>query len=298
MNDLVSTIIVTYNAESTVVETLESIKTQTYQNIELIVTDDCSNDNTVSICKEWLNTNADRFIKTELITNTENQGICANCNRGHAAAKGVWVKIIAGDDKLMPNCISDFMTFVEENPDASFVSSYMREYDEVFEESYLLQHNVGPTNLSIFDASIDEQLKQMAWSSFVWAPTMFYKLSLFKEVGGFDTKYLYEDHPFLVTILELKNRIYFMDKETVCYRFHNSSSHTSKKLFNYNMTLNTQPFVRERCMKYYSKRRRFAIKGMWALECTLHTLHLDRSNAISLFLYRKTMGLFYRIGRK
>ena len=49
-NPLVSINVITYNSSKFVLETLESAKAQTYQNIELIVSDDCSTDNTVEIC--------------------------------------------------------------------------------------------------------------------------------------------------------------------------------------------------------------------------------------------------------
>jgi len=50
---LVSVVVVTYNSSKYVEETLESIKNQTYPNIELIVTDDCSTDSTVDIVMNW-----------------------------------------------------------------------------------------------------------------------------------------------------------------------------------------------------------------------------------------------------
>lgn len=51
---LVSIVVITYNSSEYVLETLESAKAQTYTNIELIVSDDCSTDETVSICKNGL----------------------------------------------------------------------------------------------------------------------------------------------------------------------------------------------------------------------------------------------------
>ena len=52
---LVSIVVITYNSAEYVLETLESAKAQTYQNIELIVSDDCSADNTVETCSRWQN---------------------------------------------------------------------------------------------------------------------------------------------------------------------------------------------------------------------------------------------------
>ena len=87
-NDLVSIVVITYNSSKYVLETLESAKAQTYQNIELIITDDCSTDNTVAVCKEWLEKNEDRFVKAELVTSPCNTGVPANLNRGVKKAQG------------------------------------------------------------------------------------------------------------------------------------------------------------------------------------------------------------------
>ena len=67
-NPLVSVILVTYNSAKFVTETLESIKEQSYDNIELIITDDCSFDGTVEVCNNWIEKNKTRFVKTNIIT--------------------------------------------------------------------------------------------------------------------------------------------------------------------------------------------------------------------------------------
>ena len=77
MNDIiVSVVVITYNSADYVLETLESIKKQTYKNIELIITDDKSKDNTIEICNKWLDENSKEFIKSRII-------ITANGNRDH-----------------------------------------------------------------------------------------------------------------------------------------------------------------------------------------------------------------------
>ena len=74
---LVSIIVITYNSSKYVLETLESAKAQTYQNIELIVSDDCSTDNTVEICQNGSKTKNDLFVM-KLIT-VEKHRHPANC---------------------------------------------------------------------------------------------------------------------------------------------------------------------------------------------------------------------------
>ena len=66
-NSVVSVCVITYNSSKYVLETLESIRMQSYQNIELIICDDCSKDDTVEICKRWIQSYSARFINVLLI---------------------------------------------------------------------------------------------------------------------------------------------------------------------------------------------------------------------------------------
>lgn len=118
---LVTVGVYTYNSSKTVIETLESIKNQSYPKLELIVSDDCSTDETVSLCQEWIEMNRDRFVNTIIIVPEQNTGQSGNYNRALKASNGEWIKDIDGDDLLTPNCIEDYIVFVKDHPDAIFV---------------------------------------------------------------------------------------------------------------------------------------------------------------------------------
>ena len=79
---LISIIAITYNSAKYIVELLESAKAQTYSNIELIISDDCSTDDTVAVCNSWIVKNTTLFNKLTLITAEKNTGIAPNVNRG------------------------------------------------------------------------------------------------------------------------------------------------------------------------------------------------------------------------
>ena len=64
---LVSVAVIAYNSEKYILETLDSVKEQTYDNIELVISDDCSTDNTVKICRHWASQNAQRFSNIQII---------------------------------------------------------------------------------------------------------------------------------------------------------------------------------------------------------------------------------------
>ena len=128
MKPLVTVAVTTYRSAVYVIETLESVYGQTYQEIALVISDDCSPDNTVALVNDWiaLERVQNRFVSIEVITVPKNTGVSANCNRCIKAAAGDWIKFIAGDDILYPNCITDNMQFAAENPEAHIIFSQIK----------------------------------------------------------------------------------------------------------------------------------------------------------------------------
>ena len=120
-NPLVTVAIVTYNSAKYIEDALESVKNQTYKNIELIISDDASEDNTVEICRNWISKHKANFYAVKIITVEKNTGIPANFNRALNSASGEWIKFVAGDDIIYPDCIKDNIEFVKKNPEAKGV---------------------------------------------------------------------------------------------------------------------------------------------------------------------------------
>lgn len=296
-NILVSVVVVSYNAEKTIIETLDSIKEQTYKNIELIISDDCSKDETILICRKWLIENKKYFISSTLFTASVNQGVCKNFNKAIFAAQGEWIKIIAADDKLLPNCIDDYVHFVIKNNKATFVTSVQMNYKNTFTEENCLNSNCIEKKISVFEKSASEQLKTMAYHNFVSAPTIFFRKELFEEVGGFDVRYPYEDHPFYISILEAGHKIYLLNKPTVCYRLHESFSNSKAKIFNYNFLLDAKKFLKERCFKYYKFNQRYAVNAYYLLLYLFEKYGLNRQKRFNILLFKILRHAIYLIGK-
>ena len=96
---LVSICIPTYNGEQYLKQTLDSVVNQTYRNIEIIVTDDISNDDTEKIVRSYCDDRIKFFI------NNKRKGLAGNWNEAVKKSSGEFIKILCQDDLLMPDAI-------------------------------------------------------------------------------------------------------------------------------------------------------------------------------------------------
>ncbi len=101
MNPAISICVPTYNGESYLSETLESLLAQSFSDFEIIIIDDESADNTFKIIQEY-QTHDKRISR---IRNKKNIGLAENWNRCIQEAKGLWIKFVFQDDLLHPECL-------------------------------------------------------------------------------------------------------------------------------------------------------------------------------------------------
>ena len=217
---LVSVVVITYNSSNYVLETLDSIKAQSYGNIELIVTDDCSPDNTVEVCQKWIEQNKGRFGRTELVTVEKNTGISGNCNRGLSAARGEWVKIIAGDDLLEHDCIAGYMSFTRTDPSIRYVSCKVT----VFSKKEIKYKPVSAPD-SFFQVSAKRQLRYLLTKgNFIHGAAVFLHVASTRELGGFDERFpMIDDYPLFIKICGAGYKFHLLDKSLIRYRIHDKN---------------------------------------------------------------------------
>ena len=211
--------VLSYNSSRTIKETLDSIFYQSYPNLELIISDDCSTDKTLGICKEWINKHKNRFRRTQILTVEHNTGVSANINRAWSACKTEWNKDIAGDDILFPNCIEDYVSFIDKNPDAIVIFSRLRRFRTWLGIKQWLPdtwHNYG-----FFELSYEEQQHYLVYNTgHIPTCTAFYNLpEVFKRNYRHDERIpLLEDDPKWIVFARTGIKFRFLDKETVGYR--------------------------------------------------------------------------------
>lgn len=226
---LVSIVVITYNSSKFVLDTLESCAAQSYHNLELIISDDCSTDETVNLCKDWIRLNSENFISIKLIEASKNTGIPANCNRGVKAASGEWIKLVAGDDVLDMLCISNFMGYCHNHTNAKIIASIAQKFHtSTIKENYLKTTNSCDKPFFSESATAALQYKALLRHTIISAPSVFINRHTIINLGGFNEKFKFmEDRPFWLKATRNGVKIHFLCKTTVFYRIHDNSAYSS-----------------------------------------------------------------------
>lgn len=220
---LVSVIVVTYNSSATVLETLDSIKNQIYKNIELIISDDCSTDNTQSVIKEWLENNRDllTFKRAILINTPVNGGPAVNCNNGIRYSKGEWYKLIAGDDILLPDCIKKNVDYVTKHRNAQIVFSKITCFSNNDVNTPLQDY----IKWNFWKLKNKQQYLLLLLENQITAPSQFVSKKVWEKLQGYDVNIPYlEDWPFWIKAFKNEVKFAFFNEPTVKYRVHESLS--------------------------------------------------------------------------
>lgn len=121
---LVSVNMAAYNAGNYIAEAIESVLSQTYQNWELIIINDCSSDNTAIEISKF----SDKRIR--VFHNDQNEGIVYTRNRALHYSEGKYISVLDADDIYLPEKLSVQVDFMENNPNFGMVGSAFRFTDE------------------------------------------------------------------------------------------------------------------------------------------------------------------------
>ncbi len=143
---LVSIVIPCYNHENFVQDCIQSVIDQTYQNIELIIIDDGSKDNSILKILDMVDLCKSRFLNFEFIYR-DNKGISATLNEGLDLCNGTYISLLSSDDYYHENKISEQINFLKLNKNIEFAvtkSYVVNDLNEVlFEQTKTYNLNLG-----------------------------------------------------------------------------------------------------------------------------------------------------------
>ncbi len=162
MDYLVSVIVPVFNTESQLVRCLNSILCQTFANIECILVDDYSTDNSIQICERYLNANSN----FKLLKNNCNIGSSLTRARGLALAKGKYILFVDSDDWLEPSMIQTMYNAAISNNADIVLCDYYKDNDtsQIVSQSI---DGLNKTDIIKYMASYNECLICSLWNKLI-----------------------------------------------------------------------------------------------------------------------------------
>lgn len=126
---LVTIAIPSYNHARWLPEAIESALGQTYANVEIVIVDDGSTDDSLAIARRYADAHPER-VRVFTHPGQERRGIAATANRGVEEARGVYVSALSSDDVLLPDKLERQVELLEADPALVFVYGHTRAIDE------------------------------------------------------------------------------------------------------------------------------------------------------------------------
>lgn len=201
-----------YNASKTIKYSIESVIKQSYENWELVIIDDKSIDDTISIIKSFQDS------RIKLITHDENLGAGLARRTGVKSASGDYIFFLDSDDYIAEDCL-ETLNFATKVVDADIINQGLHIVDE---SGKILQSRVPDFCIeqggSKFNHGTHDTKRYMHG--------MLFKKSLFDKVEYSSRRYI-EDTPTLVQLLYFANKVFNLDYAGYYY-VQNSSSLTHK----------------------------------------------------------------------
>jgi glycosyltransferase involved in cell wall biosynthesis len=186
-NPLVTVIACCYNHSAFVVESLESIRQQTYPHFKLIVTDDASTDDSDAVITDWISRHRMPCI---YLRHRTNKGICKTLNEALSHATGKYIALLATDDVWMPDKLESQVGLMETLPEKVGVlysdAIQITEAGGILPQRFIEAHTADPpAEGDIFSRLLDR--------NFIPAMTTLIRTSCYETVGLYDERLCFED---------------------------------------------------------------------------------------------------------
>lgn len=222
-NPLVSVICLCYNHAEFVIEALESVLNQSYNNVELIIADDSSTDNSVKVIQKWLL----QHPEISFIANAKNLGNTKTFNQCMQIAKGEYIIDLAADDILVSDCIEKQLKGFQNSKYENLAIVYGNAELITPEGKFL--HDYFPTDTN--RKGIEKQPTGDIYCSILNGKTKLCSISaltkrnIFDALGGYDENLTYEDYDFWIRASRTYNFDY-IDEILVKKRMLDNSMYT------------------------------------------------------------------------
>ena len=235
MDNLLTVVVLSYRNGAMLYETLDSVLEQSYADIEIVVCDDASPGFEKSKVETYIaDHNRGNVSNVNIIANETNVGTVKNLNRGISAAKGGFLKVIAGDDLFAsPDICAVQIKYLKDHPEANLVVGNIVECDDkmnpVSSSGFLLENDRDP--LFRDKKTLLRYLVRKGQKSLATQAICFRK-AFFDKNGLYDERFLLiEDLPMAIRIAENGVNFGYLNLPCVNHRGSGVGVSTSNEAF-------------------------------------------------------------------
>jgi glycosyltransferase involved in cell wall biosynthesis len=217
-NPLVSIIVPLYNHAHYIITTLESFAVEGHPNLEVVIIDDGSTDDSFTVAQTWLAQHPNAFSNV-ILERQENAGITKTLNRLVARANGEFITMVASDDLMLPGGIQARIAALERRPDwlAVFGDATVIDDQGIQTASSALK-KINTANLKALESDqFRTQELILRWS--VPGPVLLYRRQTIETIGAYDETGFIEDRDFYLRLLA-QNALGFINQAVATYRIH------------------------------------------------------------------------------
>ena len=213
MNPLISIIVPIYNVEKYIRTCIESILAQTYRNVEVIIVNDGSTDQSLAVISDLICSHHN--VK---VINQKNQGVSVARNTGIDVATGKYIIFVDPDDKIMPGFVSSLYQIADKTG-ADIVRGSFRDFNGNIPKGWVPDFNV-PTNYGtiVLDQFLSSNISFVVWSSI-------YRLDFINSNHiRFTPGILFEDADFTIRAYMLAKLVATSPEPNYAYRINRPGS--------------------------------------------------------------------------
>lgn len=286
---LVTVVVPCYNHERYVQECLQSIIDQEYKNIELLIIDDGSKDDSVKKIQEMLPACQARFERVEFRARP-NKGLSATLNEALELTHGKYFSTVGSDDILYSDKLTKQVAFLENESEECLAIFGGIEFIDEFSQRIKIKNN--GKKICLFDDVFIRDRK-----CFLPAPSCLIRTSKIRDIGGYDNKCSIEDFYMWLKLLEGGGFFVCKNEVMVKYRRHNDNLSKKRDIMwtnivhilnnykshpKYNAALAAAMLTQANCIQTYNKVK--SIK--WAYHALHEDPHIFFSLKIYIFLFK------------
>ena len=271
---LISVVMPAYNHQAFVAEAIRSVLTQTLQDIELIIVNDGSTDNTEKVILEFADSRIRYFTQS-------NQGAHHALNRGISLAQGEYLAIINSDDVFITNRLEILLNTLQDS-NLDFVISdinLINEHSEIITDSSHWWLTWYEDLKRKYQQTSSPAATLLTGNYAISSSNFFLRMNLAKKIGGFRPfRYILDyDYVFRAALINPQTFSFLINQKLLNYRLHSSNTILENRLL---ANIETRYFIKQSISKFFGNELRAPVAYLSKVDNYIKKIQQNNFNSL------------------